>query len=53
MERYLILAPALILSAFNMNILIVALWIIAIFANITAIQRIVDVRRQARNDSKS
>jgi CDP-diacylglycerol--glycerol-3-phosphate 3-phosphatidyltransferase len=53
MERYLILAPALILSAFNQNILIAALWIIAIFANITALQRIFDVRRKAHNDIKS
>jgi hypothetical protein len=36
-----------------MNILIVALWIIAIFANITAIQRIVDVRRQAQISNNS
>jgi CDP-diacylglycerol---glycerol-3-phosphate 3-phosphatidyltransferase len=42
MERYLVLAPALIF-----NIPLVALWIIAIFANITALQRIFDVRRQA------
>jgi CDP-diacylglycerol--glycerol-3-phosphate 3-phosphatidyltransferase len=41
MERYLVLAPALIL-----NIPIVGLWILAVLANITAIQRIVDVRRQ-------
>jgi CDP-diacylglycerol--glycerol-3-phosphate 3-phosphatidyltransferase len=42
MERYLVLAPTLIL-----NIPIVGLWIIAILSNLTAIQRIVDVRRQA------
>jgi len=42
-ERYLVLAPALIL-----NYPMVGLWIIAIFANITAFQRIYDVRRQAR-----
>ncbi len=41
-ERYLVLAPALIL-----NIPMIGLWIIAIFANITAVQRIYDVRRQA------
>jgi len=41
-ERYLVLAPALVF-----NIPEVALWIMAILANITAIQRIVDVRRQA------
>jgi len=42
MERYLVLAPALIL-----NFPLVGLWIIAIFANVTAVQRIIDVRRQA------
>jgi CDP-diacylglycerol---glycerol-3-phosphate 3-phosphatidyltransferase len=42
MERYLVLAPALIL-----NYPMIALWIIAIFGNITALQRILDVRRQA------
>lgn len=48
MERYLILAPALILSTWSGFILVIAIWIIAIFSNITAIQRIIDVRRQAR-----
>ena len=43
-ERYLVLAPALVL-----NIPMIGLWIIAIFANITAVQRIYDVRRQAYN----
>jgi CDP-diacylglycerol--glycerol-3-phosphate 3-phosphatidyltransferase len=43
MERYLVLAPALIL-----NFPMIGLWIIAIFANITALQRIIDVRRQAQ-----
>ena len=47
MERFLVLAPALIL-----NYPLVALWIIAIFANLTAIQRIIDVRRQAYQDKK-
>ncbi|HEX9029226.1 MAG TPA: CDP-alcohol phosphatidyltransferase family protein [Anaerolineales bacterium] len=42
MERYLVLAPTLVL-----NIPIWGLWIIAIFANLTAVQRIMDVRRQA------
>jgi len=42
MERYLVLAPALIL-----NFPVVGLWIIAVLSNITAIQRIIDVRRQA------
>jgi CDP-diacylglycerol--glycerol-3-phosphate 3-phosphatidyltransferase len=46
-ERYLVLAPALVINR--------PLWgvaIIAIFANITAIQRIIDVRRQAHNEQK-
>jgi len=47
MERYLVLAPTLIF-----NIPIVGLWIIAIFANVTAIQRIVDIRRQAYIDEE-
>ena len=47
LERYLVLAPALILNQAS-----IGLWIIAIFANFTAIQRIIDVRRQA-TQSKS
>jgi phosphatidylglycerophosphate synthase len=47
MERYLVLAPSLVF-----NIPIVGLWIIAVFANFTAIQRIVDVRRQAYKKMK-
>jgi CDP-diacylglycerol--glycerol-3-phosphate 3-phosphatidyltransferase len=43
MERYLVLAPTLVL-----NIPLVGLWIIAILANITALQRIWDIRRQTR-----
>jgi CDP-diacylglycerol--glycerol-3-phosphate 3-phosphatidyltransferase len=46
-ERYLVLAPSLIF-----NIPLVGIWIIAIFANFTAIQRIVDVRRQAHEQNK-
>jgi CDP-diacylglycerol--glycerol-3-phosphate 3-phosphatidyltransferase len=42
MERYLVLAPALVF-----NLPQVALWILAILANLTALQRILDVRRQA------
>ncbi len=42
MERYLVMAPALIL-----NLPQVALWVIAILANFTALQRTVHVRRQA------
>jgi len=41
MERYLVLAPTLILGY-----PVVGLWIIAILANFTALQRIVDIRRQ-------
>jgi CDP-diacylglycerol--glycerol-3-phosphate 3-phosphatidyltransferase len=43
MERYLVLAPTLIL-----NIPMVGIWIIAILANLTALQRIIDVRHQSR-----
>ncbi len=42
LERYLVLAPALI---FNQPI--IGLWIIAVLANVTALQRILDVRHQA------
>lgn len=44
LERYLVLAPSLLL-----NIPLIGLWIIALLANVTALQRIWDVRRQARN----
>lgn len=43
-ERYLVLAPTLVL-----NIPLVGLWIIAVFANVTALQRIWDIRRQTRS----
>jgi CDP-diacylglycerol--glycerol-3-phosphate 3-phosphatidyltransferase len=46
-ERYLVLAPSLVLSSLNPNILYIGLAIIAIFANITALQRIWYVRAQA------
>ncbi len=46
-ERYLVLAPSLIFS-----IPMVGIWIIAVFANITALQRIADVRRQAHEQNK-
>jgi phosphatidylglycerophosphate synthase len=46
-ERYLVLAPSLIL-----NIPMVGIWIIAVFSHITALQRILDVRRQAREQNK-
>lgn len=43
LERYLVLSPALIF-----NIPHVALWILAVLANLTALQRIIDVRQKAR-----
>jgi len=43
MERYLVLAPGLLL-----NLPVVALWIIAVLANVTALQRALYVRSQAR-----
>jgi CDP-diacylglycerol--glycerol-3-phosphate 3-phosphatidyltransferase len=43
LERYLVLAPALIF-----NIPHIALWILAVLTNLTALQRIMDVRRKAR-----
>ena len=46
-ERYLVLAPTLIF-----NIPVVGIWIIAVFANFTALQRIADVRRQAHEQNK-
>jgi len=47
LERYLVLVPALLISRPGLG-----LWIIAIFANITALQRILDVRKQAHQDMK-
>ncbi len=41
MERYLVLAPTLVF-----NIPLVGLWIIAVLANVTALQRIWDIRRK-------
>ncbi len=46
-ERYLVLAPALLF-----NIPWLAVWIIAIFANFTALQRILKVRQQAAEQKK-
>jgi CDP-diacylglycerol--glycerol-3-phosphate 3-phosphatidyltransferase len=43
LERYLVMAPALVL-----NLPWLALWIVAILANVTAVQRIWHVRQQAR-----
>jgi CDP-diacylglycerol--glycerol-3-phosphate 3-phosphatidyltransferase len=40
-ERYIVLAPSLVF-----NIPWLGVWIIAILANVTAVQRILDVRRQ-------
>jgi len=42
LERYLVLTPGLVL-----NIPIVALWILAVLTNLTALQRILDVRTKA------
>jgi CDP-diacylglycerol--glycerol-3-phosphate 3-phosphatidyltransferase len=52
MERYLVLAPALVLSFISPVIPIIGVAIIAIFGNITALQRIIDVRRQAHSDNQ-
>lgn len=46
MERYMVLAPSLVLSVFFPILPIIGLTVIAVFANLTAIQRIWDVRRQ-------
>jgi len=47
MERYLVLAPTLVF-----NIPMVGLWIIAILANITALQRIWDIRRKTHGKDR-
>jgi len=44
-ERYFVLIPGLIF-----NLTIPALWILAIFTQITALQRIIHVRKQAHRD---
>ena len=44
-ERYLVLAPGLVF-----NIPLIAMWIIAILANFTALQRILYVRSQAHEE---
>jgi CDP-diacylglycerol--glycerol-3-phosphate 3-phosphatidyltransferase len=46
-ERYVVLCPALIF-----NKAIIGLWIVAVLANITAVQRIIHVRRQAHAQMK-
>ncbi|MBI4771916.1 MAG: CDP-alcohol phosphatidyltransferase family protein, partial [Chloroflexi bacterium] len=43
LERYLVMAPALVF-----NVPWVALWVVAVLANVTALQRMAYVRRQAR-----
>ena len=43
LERYVVLVPSLIF-----NIPLVGLWIVAVMANFTAIQRIIYVRKQAK-----
>jgi phosphatidylglycerophosphate synthase len=47
-ERFLVLAPMLVI-----NYPKIALWIIAVLANFTAVQRIWYVRQQAREQLKS
>ena len=42
LERYIVLIPGLVF-----NIPVAALWVIAVLSNVTAIQRIIHVRRQA------
>ena len=46
-ERYLVLIPGLIFSSLYPPLVLIALSIIAVFANITALQRIFRVRRDA------
>lgn len=46
-ERYLVLVPSLIFYIPH-----IGMWVIAVFANITALQRIYDVRRQAQLQNK-
>ncbi|RPI88388.1 MAG: CDP-alcohol phosphatidyltransferase family protein [Chloroflexi bacterium] len=48
LERYMVLAPALLLSGVEIvDLPLIGIGIIAFFANLTALQRILDVRRQA------
>jgi CDP-diacylglycerol---glycerol-3-phosphate 3-phosphatidyltransferase len=53
LERYLILAPSLVLSVLSPLLPLIGISLIAVFANITAIQRIIDIRRQALQSQKS
>jgi CDP-diacylglycerol--glycerol-3-phosphate 3-phosphatidyltransferase len=48
LERYLILGPALLLGAWFPRVTLLGLGVIAVLANLTALQRILAVRRQAR-----
>jgi CDP-diacylglycerol--glycerol-3-phosphate 3-phosphatidyltransferase len=45
-ERYLVVVPSLVF-----NIPVVGLWILAILTNITAVQRIINVRKQFRGQN--
>ncbi len=47
MERYLVMGPALLL-----NLPLVGLWVVAILANVTAVQRALYVRAQARHPER-
>jgi CDP-diacylglycerol---glycerol-3-phosphate 3-phosphatidyltransferase len=47
-ERYIVLIPGLIFSGLYPPLALIALFVIAIFANFTALQRILRVRRDAR-----
>lgn len=44
LERYLVLVPSLLLDQVH-----IGMWVIAVLANVTALQRILYVRRQARS----
>jgi CDP-diacylglycerol--glycerol-3-phosphate 3-phosphatidyltransferase len=46
-ERYIVLIPGLVFSGLYPPLVLIALFIIAIFANLTALQRIFRVRRDA------
>jgi CDP-diacylglycerol---glycerol-3-phosphate 3-phosphatidyltransferase len=53
MERYLVMGPSLVLSFLSPLIPLIGIAMIALFANITALQRIIDIRRQAYLDQTS
>ncbi|MEW6241351.1 MAG: CDP-alcohol phosphatidyltransferase family protein [Chloroflexota bacterium] len=48
LERYIVLIPSLVF-----NVPIVAMWIMAVFTNFTALQRILHVRAQAHREMKT